>query len=381
MKILRLLASINPASGGPIEAVQQVSRIHVRDGHEVELACLDEPAAPWLAASGLPVHALGPAAGKYGYTSRLAPWLAAHHREYDAIFLEGLWQYHSFGAWRALRRSGRAYHVFPHGMLDPFFQRRYPLKHLKKSLYWLAAERRVLRDARSVLFTCEEERRRAAQSFWPYRCRERVLTLGTTRPEGDPAAARAQFFARFSALRDRRFILFLGRLHEKKGCDLLLRAFAAIAREDPGLDLVMAGPDETRWQAVLEALAHEAGLTARVTWTGMLEGALKWGAFHAAEVFALPSHQENFGIAVAEALACGVPVLLSTEVNIWREIIAAQAGFAEKDDLAGTERLLRRWLALPPADRLAMRVRAASCFEEKFEARRAAQLQLEIAAG
>ena len=76
---------------------------------------------------------------------------------FDAVIINGLWQYHSFGAWRALRGTATPYYVFPHGMLDPWFKRSFPLKHLKKWLYWPWAEYRVLRDARAVIFTCEAE--------------------------------------------------------------------------------------------------------------------------------------------------------------------------------------------------------------------------------
>jgi glycosyltransferase involved in cell wall biosynthesis len=114
---------------------------------------------------------------------------------------------------------------------------------------------------------------------------------------------------------------------------------------------------------------------------GMLEGEMKWGAFHAAEAFALPSHQENFGVAVAEALACSLPVLISNKVNIWREIVAQNAGFAESDDASGTLRLLQNWIALSSAQRASMRENARCCFDEHFEVHRAAAMQLEIAAG
>jgi glycosyltransferase involved in cell wall biosynthesis len=132
-------------------------------------------------------------------------------------------------------------------------------------------------------------------------------------------------------LRGKRLLLFMGRLHPKKGCDLLLEAWATTLANDPAWHLVFAGPDELQWQQTLAARAAALGLADRVTWTGMLRDTMKWSAFFAAEVFALPSHQENFGIAVAESLACGVPVLISREVNIWREIEAVHAGLVASD--------------------------------------------------
>src|SRR6185369_13539161 len=131
----------------------------------------------------------------------------------------------------------------------------------------------------------------------------------------------AAFFAAFPALKGRQFLLFLGRVHPKKGCDLLIRAFAkSLDKIAPDMDLVMAGPDQVNWVPELKALTKRLGVDNRVHWPGMLTGALKWGAFHSADALVLPSHQENFGIAVAEAMACCTPALISDKVNIWREV-------------------------------------------------------------
>ncbi|HYR43261.1 MAG TPA: glycosyltransferase, partial [Terriglobia bacterium] len=147
MKILRSIHSVNPVLGGPIESVQQSSAVLTQCGHQVEIISLDAPADSWVRDCPLPVHAFGPARGSYGYTPRFSCWIKEQHARYDAVLIQGLWQYSSFGVWRALRGTSTPYFVFPHGMLDPWFRRTYPLKHLKKMLYWPWAEYRVLRDA------------------------------------------------------------------------------------------------------------------------------------------------------------------------------------------------------------------------------------------
>jgi glycosyltransferase involved in cell wall biosynthesis len=367
MKILHLLPSLDPRTGGPTECVRQSGLGMTALGHRVEVVSVDDPAAPWLASFPLPVHALGPARSYYGYTPKLAPWLQAHVAEFDAVIVNGLWQYPGYATWKTLRHSGVPYYVFPHGMLDPWFKRTYPLKHLKKCLYWPWAEYRVLRDAARVLFTAQDERRLARESFRLYRANEEVVAFGTNRPPAaDAADLRAAFHAAHPALRERRLLLFLGRIHPKKGCDLLLKAFAALCEFDTSMHLVMAGPDNSEWTPALKALVAELGIAQRVTWTGMLQGDEKWGAFYASEAFVLPSHQENFGIAVAEALACGLPVLISDKVNIWREVEADGAGFAAPDSVEGTLANLTRWLQLDPAAATAMRTQALHCFEQHF---------------
>jgi glycosyltransferase involved in cell wall biosynthesis len=382
LRILHVIRSVNPQGGGPIEGVKQFAAVNARAGHRIEVASLDAPDEPWVKNFPLTCHALGPARGSYGYSPRAVPWLREARVRFDAVVVDGIWQYHAFATWRALRGTDTPYHVFTHGMLDPWFKRTYPLKHLKKWLYWPWADYRVLRDARAVLFTCEEERRLARRSFWLYRARERVVSFGTGAPTGDAAIQRALFEEKFPLIRGKRRLLFLGRVHVKKGADLLFEAFAetvknasqvpALAADLSDLHLVIAGPDGHAYGHEMKALVSRLGIGERVTWTGMLTGDLKWGAFRCAEAFALPSHQENFGIAVAEALACGVPVLISNKVNIWREIAEDRAGLVENDDPAGARALLTRWLALPPAERDAMRMRAAECFTRRFDIERGA---------
>jgi glycosyltransferase involved in cell wall biosynthesis len=332
----------------------------------VEVVTFDDPHLRFVKEFPLPVHALGPSRGFYGYNPKLVPWLTAHADGFDAVIINGLWQYNSFGTWRALRKSGVPYFVFTHGMLDPWFKRTYPLKHMKKWLYWPWADYRVLRDAQAVLFTSEDERLLARQSFWLYQAKEHVIAYGTTAPPRDATGLREHFLAAYPQLRDRRVVLFLSRIHEKKGCDLLIRAFASVAAAEPALHLVIAGPDQTGWSAELKRLAQQLGVTDRITWPGMLRGEMKWGAFYSAEIFMLPSHQENFGIAVAEALGCGVPVLISDKVNIWREVRSSNAGMVAPDTQDGACQLLRQWLSLAPDQRRAMGESARNLFGHRF---------------
>jgi len=381
LRILHSIRSVNPAGGGPIEAVKQLAAVNRAAGHHIEVMSLDNPEDPWVKQLPLPCHAMGPAKGSYGYSARLVAWLREHRRNYDAVVVDGIWQYNAYGVWRSLRGTDTPYFVFTHGMLDPWFKRTYPLKHFKKWLYWPWGDYRVLRDARSVLFTCEEERLLARQSFWLYRCRERIVTLGTAGPVGDRATQLQAFRERFPQTNGKKCLLFLGRVHVKKGADLLLRAFAEVLRADcPDADqqhLIIAGPDDHAYALEMKALAVELGLQDRITWTGMLTGDLKWGAFYQADAFVLPSHQENFGIAVAEALACGRAVLISNKVNIWREIVEDRAGLVENDDAAGAARLLKRWMVLSAADQSAMNHRAAACYARRFHIESSARSLIE----
>ena len=381
LKILQLVHTLDPSVGGVAVAVLALSRGLARRGHKLDVVVLDEPdvvaaVADRGPADNITVHALGSGLTSYRYSRTLWPWLRQHGGDYDRVIVNGIWQYLSFAAWRRYAGSSVPYYVFPHGMLDPWFKETFPLKHLKKWLYWPWAEYRVLRDAAAVIFTAEEERFQARKSFWLYRCREKVSPLGVEAPLIS-SNAKSEFLSRYPQLQNSRNFLFLGRLHPKKGCDILLEAFARF-RSNDSISLILAGPDQVGWESDLRRQVTRLNLTNRVVFTGMLEGSMKQGAFANAEAFVLPSHQENFGISVVEALAARVPVLISNRVNIWREIEADRAGYVESDDLAGTTRLVQRWIDTAPAEREMNRQNARRCFEQRFEINRAVDSLLQI---
>ncbi len=378
MRILHVISSADPAGGGPIETVIQLGELANSAGHHVEVVTLDTPDAPYHRSFPLPVHALGPCRFQYGYTSRFVPWLRANADKFDVVVVNGIWQYHSFGTRRALRASSTPYVVFTHGMLDPWFKRTYPLKHLKKWIYWPWGEYRVLRDAAAVLFTCDEERVLARRSFWLYKANEVVVTLGTATPDNDRESQMHAFVSRFPETRGKHLILFMGRIHPKKGCDLVLQAFADVFAGNHDWQLVIAGPDQVGWRPELDRLATQLRIADQITWTGFIAGDCKWGLMRSAETLFLPSHQENFGVVVAEALACGLPTLISDKVNIWREVHSDRAGLVAADDLQGAISLLRRWVDLPSDAKSAMRVCARRSFEERFEIEKASSLLISV---
>lgn len=381
MKLLRVISSINPRIGGPAAGLRALTPVLADLGHETTCVCLDAPGTlPRDVMPAATVHTLGPAHGSYCYQPRLRHWLREHRHEFDAVFVHGLWQYHGVAVESALRGSSVPYFVFPHGMLDPWFNRAYPLKHAKKRVYWSLFGARLLRNAAAVLFTCEEERRLARQSFPGYTCTERVVAYGTALPSADLVRQRLAFSAKLPDLADRPFLLFLGRIHEKKGVDLLLKAYGELAqwraREAPSATfpaLVVAGPcADAAYLAKLQQLAAGLPKSCTVHWPGMLEGEAKWGALRAADAFILPSHQENFGIAVVEALAVGTPVLISNQVNIWHEIEQDGAGFVAADSVPGTLDLMQRWMRLAPGAKATMRRAASESFLERYEISRVA---------
>lgn len=372
MKFLHVIESMNPAHGGPVENILRSSAVLGRMDHLNDIVSLDRANDPWIQHVPLRHYPQGHIVRRYGYSPAFTPWIRQNHQSYDAVILHGVWSYAAVGAWRGLAGSCTPYFVFTHGMLDPWFGKVQRLKNVAKQIYWTLLLGRVLAGARAVLFTTEEERRLARTAFWGHPYKERVVAFGTADVEGDMQTQIAAFRAAVPTLRERRFLLFLSRIHPKKGCDLLIRAFAQIAMQQPDLDLIIAGPDPVGWRTTLAHLAEQLGLNGRIHWPGMLSGNVKWGAFRAADAFVLPSHQENFGIVIAEAMACQTPVLITNQVNIWREVESSGGGLVANDDEAGVGNLLQRFIALAPVERREMGVAARRCFLERFEVTRAA---------
>jgi glycosyltransferase involved in cell wall biosynthesis len=370
---------MDPKLGGVCQAVRMIISGLREYGIDNEVVSLDSPEAAFLDQDSFPVHAIGEGKGPWSYNSRLIPWLSDNFPRFDAVIVHGLWLYYGYGVRKAFEAASNPsikLFVMPHGMLDPYFQRApgRKLKALRNYVYWKLVENRLINGAHGILFTCDEERRLAREPFQPYHPkREFVVGLGSDQPPAYTKEMDNSFREKIPELVSAPYILFLSRIHEKKGVDILLNAYAALKNEmetkkEVFPKLVIAGPGlETPYGNDMRDLAFDRlGLGNSVFFPGMLTDNSKWGAFYGCEAFILPSHQENFGIAVIEALACQKPVLISNQVNIWREIESAGGGLVESDNLEGTRKMLHKWLNFTPAEKLLSGERALQCFKSSF---------------
>jgi len=378
LKFLHVIWTLDPSHGGPVEGLINLAYALQEIGNIVEIATLDGDKDYFSTTQGLIIHPLGPSLGKYRFTFRLIPWLRKNVNRFDVVIIHGIWQYHSFAVWITHKLMKFPYFIFVHGALDPWFKYTYPLKHIKKWFYWPWATYNVLRSAKGVLYTTEEEKRLASHSFCLYKANEVIVNYGISRPNGDPDYQKALFFREYPALKGKHLLLFMSRIHPKKGCDILIEAFARIAEEYPLLHLVMAGPDETNWITSLQKEAKDLQIEDRITWTGMLKGDLKWGAINSAECLVLPSHSENFGVIIAESLACSIPVIITNKINIWQEIQESEAGFISPDDVSGITQSLQKWMVLDNAEKKRFGVNAKECFSKNFDINLSAKRFVEI---
>lgn len=390
MKVLRVIASMDPASGGPCQGIRNAIPEMKKLGVHTEVVCLDRPDASFIALDNFAIYALGPGKTSWAYAPLLMPWLLAKLKDYDVVVVHGLWQYHGHAVRKALQKlkhSGEnklpSCYVMPHGMLDPYFQKASgrKLKAIRNWFYWKLIESNIINQADGVLFTCEEELRLARVTFTPYHPKKELnVGYGIEAPPVFQESMQDAFAEKCPEIQDQKYILFLSRIHTKKGVDLLVTAYKNILEKMKDCPLlVIAGPgmESPYGLSLKQTVDNHPQMRQKVFFPGMLSGDAKWGAFYGADAFILPSHQENFGISVAEALACHQPVLISDQVNIWREIEQAGAGFVAADTLEGTLQLLEKWISLKSDDQQKMSENAYKAYETNFAIAPAAKLVFE----
>lgn len=375
MKVLHLISSLNPKGGGVALAVHNFIVASSTNSITHEVLCLDSTSENYIKQKNYKVYALGQAKTTWKYHKDLINWLIINLPSYEVIIVHGLWQYQNYALTVALEKLTNhipTIYVMPHGMLDPWFQRDKSrrIKALRNEIYWQLIEKKVLNSADGILFTCEEELLLARETFTGYKPKaEHIIGLGIESP---PA-----FSGQASPLASgKSYWLFLSRIHPKKGVDLLIDAYLMLRLEQVNMpDLLIAGPLDSDYA---KSMQLRTKLNPHIHFTDMLQDEAKWAAFHHCEAFILPSHQENFGIAVAEALACAKPVLISNQINIWREIAVAEAGLVAPDNLMGCYKLMREYLNITENEKIKMSINARKAYEKHFTIEQAAIKLMEI---
>lgn len=387
MKVLHLISSMDPKLGGVSQAVSTMVKGLNALGVINHIISLDDPNEKFLTNQSIHIIPLEVGVSPWNYSLKLLPWLKKNLHKYDTLIVHGLWQYNTYAAysaWKKVKRNDKVVlFVMPHGMLDPYFQsargRRW--KAMRNWFFWKLLERKIVNNGNGLLFTCKQERNLASKTFYPYKPKkELVVGLGVEAPPIFSDSLRLAFKEKCPDELSSPYLLFISRLNDKKGVDMLIEAYLSIKENTTLLPkLVIAGPGlNTSFGETLLSLAKG---DKDIIFTGMLQGDAKWGAFYGCEAFILPSHQENFGIAVVEALACGKPVLISNQVNIWREIIDEEAGLVAADTLDGVKTLLTDWTMLPQMKKEMMGQQAERAYKKHFFIEHAAQKMKDAIAG
>jgi glycosyltransferase involved in cell wall biosynthesis len=351
--ITHVIPYMHPSAGGPPVVVDRMCRRLAGRGWTNRVVTTDalarELPTDWTAEYGqdydLTVFpSRGP--GVFSYSPHLAASIDRLVAESRLVHIHTLWTYPGWAAARACRRQNVPFVVMPHGMLDPNSLHR---KWIKKQLYGRLVEWPQLRAAAAMVYTHEEERRLAEGSVRGLPAGF-LVPLGADPPPEQPREQLAEaFFQRLPHLRGRKLVLFLSRLHPKKGLDLLIPAFRIVVQRHPDAHLALIGPGEDGYVATLRRLVEQEGLAGCATFTGPMLGQAKWEAMAASAVLVLPSYQENFALAVAEGMRMGLPVVLSRRINIWSDVVEASAGIACNLTADSVAEAVAHYLAEPSA--------------------------------
>lgn len=343
--ILHVIPSLDPRSGGPSRALVGLSSAQRLSTPCVRIASNyrshNDPAlVAALTSAGVDVRMIGPCFGPFSWCAHTSATLSGLIPSAKVVHIHGIWLHIQHVAAKLSLRSGVPYVIRPCGMLDPWSLSR---GRLRKRLYMSWRQRADLNGAAALHFTSEQER--ASAEFLKLTAASIVEPNGIDLQEFDQLPTKGAFRRRQPKVGSRRFALHLGRLHPKKGLDLLLRSFAKANLDHHDTALVLAGPDENNHRQKLEALAKQCGIADRVIFTGYLNGAQRIEALVDASVFVLPSRHENFGVAVLEAMAAGLPVIVSDQVALHREVSRKGLGTVIQRTTRALSAALASWIS------------------------------------
>ncbi len=321
MKILHVMPYVEARYGGPPLALEQIVRASANAGIHCDLATVcaqdvktTEVERAFETAGGRVCRFTGAWSQSWFFAPKLSAWLERCVKQYDLLHLHVPFTYPLMAAARHARIAGTPYVIMPHGVLDPWSL---SYKPLKKRIYYALFEKNHLDNCAGINATSTLEQTGLATLGYARKTSITTLCVDTP-PSNGPIAQHG------GPLK----LLFLSRLHPVKDLPTLLTALQIVNRDRVCAVLELAGSGDVRHVERIEAMIDALGLRPCVTLRGFLDGAAKRAAFAAADLFVLPSLHENFGMAVAEALAASLPVVVTDQVGIAPEIVAAQAGVA-----------------------------------------------------
>lgn len=367
-KVLHVIPSLGPLRGGPSLAVQAMARGLVGAGVDVHIATtndngpglLDVPLGQPVVQDGITYWYFPRQTRLYTASWPLTRWLARHVRAYDLLHIHALFSYAPLPAAFYAARAGVPYVLRPLGILNRWgMEQRRPML---KRLSFMLIERRILAGAAAVHYTSVQEQDEAARLTIP--TPPVIIPLGVELATTQHIQ-RGTWRSHYPAAAGRTIILFLSRLDRKKGLDLLLPAFAQLRQTRPDLILFLVGTGDAEYEAELRGLAQQLGIAADVVFTGFVTGEQKLAAMADSDLFVLPSYSENFGVAVVEAMASGLPVIVCPGVGIAPDITQAEAGLVVLANVADLHAALQQ-LSADPALRQRMGQRAQRLAAERF---------------
>ena len=361
-KVLRIISSINPKFGGPSKTIIDSSILLTTQGFKVDILTSDPVYSNFFKSRNIKIINKGPALGNYSFNFSLFFWLLKNKKNYDHFIIHGIWEFNTLLARLLLKNK---YFVFTHGQLDPYFMSE-KLKKFKKQIYWFFVEKQNLLCSKSLLLTSENEKNLLKNTFVDTKgIKKKIIGYGIIKPSYNKIAAKKDFYKKFPKLKGKKFLLYLGRFHEKKGCEILLKALKKLSDENIKFNILIAGPDNDYKKKLIE-LSKNYNLTKQIHWSGMLLKNLKWGAISLSKAMVLASHGENFGVSIVESLSCSKPVLTTNKVNIYKKIIKYKSGYISKDNVNSFFSILKKFHNLNKKQLIKLSKNSLKCFNDNF---------------
>ena len=373
MRVLHVIPSVAERSGGPATAIVPMCRALKQEGVEVLLVSTnagmdhDESITEY---KGIPAKFFPTQIGdSFKYSRPLSSWLTSNIQQFDVAHIHAVFNHSSMAAAHVSRRAGVPYVVRPLGTLEPWSMTQ---KSIRKRVFWQISGKGMLRRAAAIHYTTEAEKLSTERLLGLNH--GKVIALGIEANSATPST-NIRLDQHFPELASGPYALVLSRLHPKKGLDVLIDAFLSLAQIQKFAHwrLVIAGDGAEDYVLKLKAMA---GSSSQILFTGWLDGEKKNAVISGASLLVLPSHQENFGLCVMEALSHSVPVLVSPHVNLAEEIVLANAGWiATVDKHALMARLAE---ALSDEEERARRGQAGKQLAQKYSWETAARSLVDL---
>ena len=363
IKVLRIVTSLDPKFGGPSKTIIDSSIALSNQGFKIDILTADLRNSNFFKSTNIRIINKGPRFGNYALNFKLFNWLSKHRNDYDLFIVHGIWEFNTLIARILLKKK---YFVFTHGQLDPFFKSNL-IKKIKKQIYWHLIEKKNLLLSRSLILTSEGEKKSLKHTFVNTNgIRKTIVRYGINQPKFNKNKALRYFYKKFPNLKNKRFLLFLGRFHEKKGCDILIESIKKLSDQNINIKVLLAGPN-SNYKKKLMDLSDSYRLKNNIFWSDIILDNLKWGAISASIGMVLPSHGENFGVALVESLSCSKPILTTNKVNIFPEILKFRSGYISKDETDDYIKILKKFSKLKKNQLLKFGQNAQKCFKSSFD--------------
>jgi len=359
-KVLSIIDSLNPKDGGPSHSLFDMALSNKQNNIQHDILYIGKK-QKINDLSGIKIIALNNSIFKYGISLRLIFWLYQNKNNYNLFIIHGLWQFITLLSRIIIPNK---YLVFTHGMLDPYFKSE-KFKSFKKKIYWNIFEKKNLLKAKFVLLNSIKEKKQINNTFVKTNgIKFKLINYGIYPKDINFKKSKLKFYSKFKFLENYKLIVYIGRIHPKKGLDILIDAFEKI--DNKRYILLIAGDINNKYAKALIQKVKNKNNSKKIIFANFLKGEIKWGAISNAASTILPSHGENFGVSIAESLLAGTPVICSNKVGTSKQIKESNAGIIVKNNKLSLYQGIMKFINLSQKQKEKLSKNSITCFNKNF---------------